>query len=120
MCTTVIVGKAVSKTGRVIVGHNEDSGGRVFHQQFFVPGGKHAAGEVLVAEPGRAEVPPPPAAEQRACAGQVLRLDGIVDKLPLLIWGAAVYRQPSNCTPLLHSSAAHNTARDADILSVHC
>lgn len=57
MCTTIIVGKAVSKTGRVIVGHNEDSGGRVFHQQFYVPGGKHAAGEVLVAEPGRAEVP---------------------------------------------------------------
>ena len=57
MCTTVIVGKAVSKTGRVIVGHNEDSGGRVLHQQFYVPGGKHAAGEMLVAEPGRAQVP---------------------------------------------------------------
>ena len=57
MCTTIIVGKAVSKTGRVIVGHSEDSGGRVFHQQFYVPGGKHAAGEVLVAEPGHAEVP---------------------------------------------------------------
>ncbi len=57
MCTTVIVGKAVSKTGRVIVGHTEDAGGRVMHQQFFVPGGTHAAGSVLVAEPGRAQVP---------------------------------------------------------------
>ena len=33
MCTPVIVGKAVSKTGRVIVGHNEDSGGRVVPHQ---------------------------------------------------------------------------------------
>ena len=57
MCTTVIVGKAVSKTGRVIVGHNEDAGGRVFHQQFYVPGGKHADSDLLVAEPGRAKVP---------------------------------------------------------------
>ena len=57
MCTTVIVGKAVSKTGRVIVGHTEDAGGRVMHQQFFVPGGAQAAGSVLVAEPGRAQVP---------------------------------------------------------------
>ena len=51
MCTTIIVGKAVSKTGRVIVGHSEDSGGRVFHQQFYVPGGKHAAGAVHLFQP---------------------------------------------------------------------
>ena len=57
MCTTVIVGKAVSKTGRVILGHNEDAGGRVMHQQFYCPGGKHVAGEMLTAEPGRASVP---------------------------------------------------------------
>lgn len=57
MCTTVIVGKAVSKTGRVILGHNEDAGGRVMHQQFYCPGGKHAAGEMLTAEHGRAQVP---------------------------------------------------------------
>ena len=28
MCTTVIVGRLASTTGRVILGHNEDSGGR--------------------------------------------------------------------------------------------
>ncbi|MBE5692056.1 MAG: hypothetical protein EGQ34_04045, partial [Sutterella sp.] len=41
MCTTVIVGKRASTTGRVILGHNEDSGGRVMHQQFWCPGAKH-------------------------------------------------------------------------------
>ena len=75
MCTTVIVGKAVSKTGRVIVGHNEDAGGRVFHQQFYVPGGKHADSDLLVAEPGRAQVPQ--AAETLATYwSNMLQIDG--------------------------------------------
>ncbi len=43
MCTTVIVGRLASTTGRVILGHNEDSGGRCMHQQFWVPGGSHSA-----------------------------------------------------------------------------
>ena len=60
MCTTVIVGKNVSQTGRVIVGHNEDAGGRVMHQQFFVPAADHVAGEVLTAEHHRAQVPEAP------------------------------------------------------------
>lgn len=57
MCTTVIVGKKASTTGRVILGHNEDSGNRVMHQQFWCPGGKHAPGEVMEGEPGRAKIP---------------------------------------------------------------
>ena len=60
MCTTIIVGKYASKTGRVIVGHNEDAGGRSLHQQFFCPGGKHAPGEVVSGEPGMAKVPQVP------------------------------------------------------------
>ena len=48
MCTTVIVGRLASTTGRVILGHNEDSGGRCMHQQFWVPGGSHSAGESVV------------------------------------------------------------------------
>lgn len=60
MCTTVIVGKRCSATGRVIVGHNEDAGGRTLHQQFFCPGGHHAPGEFVEAEPGRARVPQAP------------------------------------------------------------
>ena len=60
MCTTVIVGKRASATGRVILGHNEDSGGRVMHQQFWCPGGRHAPGELVEGEPGRARVPQAP------------------------------------------------------------
>ncbi len=60
MCTTVIVGKRASTTGRVILGHNEDSGGRVMHQQFWCPGAKHAPGEFVEGEPGRARVPQAP------------------------------------------------------------
>lgn len=56
MCTTVIVGRLASTTGRVILGHNEDSGGRCMHQQFWVPGGSHSAGEFVEGEPGRARV----------------------------------------------------------------
>lgn len=60
MCTTVIVGRLASTTGRVILGHNEDSGGRCMHQQFWVPGGSHSAGEFVEGEPGRARVPQAP------------------------------------------------------------
>jgi dipeptidase len=57
-CTTLIVGKNVSETGRVMVGHTEDADGRVLHQEFFYPAQKHEAGaDPLVAEPGRAVVP---------------------------------------------------------------
>lgn len=57
-CTTLIVGKNVSETGRVMVGHTEDAGGRVLHQEFFYPAQKHAEGaDPLVAEPGRAVIP---------------------------------------------------------------
>ena len=30
-CSTLIVGKAVSATGNIIVAHNEDNGGRLFN-----------------------------------------------------------------------------------------
>ncbi|MDO5532690.1 C69 family dipeptidase [Sutterella sp.] len=60
MCTSLIVGKAASTTGRVLLGHNEDSGGRVMHQEFWCPGGPHAAGEKLEAEAGRACIPQVP------------------------------------------------------------
>ena len=43
-CTTLIVGKNVSETGRVMVGHTEDAGGRVLHQEFFYPGSLSAVG----------------------------------------------------------------------------
>lgn len=34
-CSTIIVGKDVSKTGNIIVGHNEDNGGRILTAQYW-------------------------------------------------------------------------------------
>lgn len=30
-CSTLVIGKAVSETGNIIVAHNEDNGGRLFN-----------------------------------------------------------------------------------------
>ena len=46
-CSTIIVGKDVSKTGTVIIGHNEDNGGRIIAQQHWVPAQTHKAGEMI-------------------------------------------------------------------------
>lgn len=56
-CSTVIVGKDASATGQVIVGHNEDNGGRVFNPQYYVPPAKHKAGEMIKYEPTAAMKP---------------------------------------------------------------
>lgn len=56
-CSTVIVGKDASATGQVIVGHNEDNGGRVFNPQYYVPPAKHKAGEMIKYEPTAAMIP---------------------------------------------------------------
>ena len=55
-CTTVVVGRKCSATGRVIVGHNEDSFGSTV-RAFRVPPRTHGAGATLPAEPGRAAIP---------------------------------------------------------------
>ena len=56
-CSTVIVGKDASATGQVIVGHNEDNGGRVFNPQYYVPPAKHKAGTMITFEPTAAKIP---------------------------------------------------------------
>ncbi len=56
-CTTVVIGKSVSSTGHVIVGHNEDDSGRVVNRHGYVPAAVHAEGETLPAEPGCAAIP---------------------------------------------------------------
>ena len=33
-CSTVIVGKDVSATGHILIGHNEDNGGRILTSQY--------------------------------------------------------------------------------------
>lgn len=56
-CSTVIIGKNVSKTGTVIVGHNEDNGGRILTAQYYVPAATHKAGEMIRFEPKAAAIP---------------------------------------------------------------
>lgn len=56
-CSTVIVGKDVSATGNILIGHNEDNGGRILTQQHWVPAATHAKGEMLKFEPAAAMIP---------------------------------------------------------------
>ena len=56
-CTTMIVGKDVSKTGNIIVGHNEDNGGRILTAQYWVPAATHKKGEMIKFEEAAAEIP---------------------------------------------------------------
>lgn len=58
-CTTVLVGKGVSETGEVLVGHNEDSGGRYVMRTHIVPAVRHATQETIRFEPKAAELPLP-------------------------------------------------------------
>lgn len=55
-CSTIIVGKDASKTGHVIVGHNEDDLDVVV-LPYVVPRMKHQPGEMLYFEEGRAMIP---------------------------------------------------------------
>ena len=56
-CSTVIVGKAASATGNILIGHNEDNGGRIFNPQYYVPPATHKAGEMITFEPAAAQIP---------------------------------------------------------------
>ena len=56
-CSTVIVGKDVSQTGTIIVGHNEDNGGRILTAQYWVPAADHKKGETIKFEPAASEIP---------------------------------------------------------------
>ncbi len=56
-CSTVIVGKDASATGDILIGHNEDNGGRIFNPQYYVPPAKHKAGTMITYEPTAAKIP---------------------------------------------------------------
>ena len=58
-CTTVLVGRRASESGMVLVGHNEDSGGRHVMNTFITPARCHRPGETVRFEPGCAELPLP-------------------------------------------------------------
>ena len=56
-CSTVIVGKDVSATGNILVGHNEDNGGRILTAQYWVPAATHKKGEMIKFEEAAASIP---------------------------------------------------------------
>jgi dipeptidase len=56
-CSTIVVGKKASPTGRVLLGHNEDNEGRLVVVRYLVPRQKYPAGRSLAFEDGRARIP---------------------------------------------------------------
>ena len=55
-CSTVIIGKAASKTGRVLVGHNEDDTDSIVYLHL-VPRISHKEGETITFPDGKAVIP---------------------------------------------------------------
>ena len=56
-CFTVIVGKKVSSTGEILVGHNEDNEMRIITSQYWVDPAMHEDGELIEFEPAAAKIP---------------------------------------------------------------
>jgi dipeptidase len=56
-CSTVVVGKKVSLTGEVLLGHNEDNEGRLVVACYRMPRSKHTPGEMIALEEGKAKIP---------------------------------------------------------------
>ena len=56
-CFTIIVGKDVSETGNIIVGHNEDNHRRISMSQYSIPRMKHEPGSVIAMEKSTAKIP---------------------------------------------------------------
>jgi len=59
-CTSVVVGRNASSTGRVVVGHNEDDPGRLIVRHALVPSRRWDDGDVITAEERSARIPQPP------------------------------------------------------------
>lgn len=57
MCMTFVVGKNVSKTGRVLIGHNEDDSGHTIVRHGYVPPKDWPDGATIPAEDGCACIP---------------------------------------------------------------
>jgi hypothetical protein len=57
MCMTFVIGKNASRTGRVIIGHNEDDAGHTVVRHGYVPAKDWPEGALVPAEEGRARIP---------------------------------------------------------------
>ena len=95
-CSTVVVGKKVSATGCVILGHNEDDGNAV-GQVFYVPWKKHLPGETLRFGDGSAVIPQ--AEETAAYYWSEMRAPGGLSYSDSFVneWGVAVVS--NSCVP---------------------
>ena len=104
-CSTIIVGKNASKTGKVIVGHNEDDL-EVVVLPYMVPRMKHQAGEMIYLEEGRAMIPQVEEtyayywSEMRASTWKVSFSDSFVNE-----WGVAVVSD--SCNPAKEPSVVY-------------
>jgi dipeptidase len=56
-CSSIIVGKNASKTGEVLLGHNEDNGGRLVMPQYIMPRRQHEPGTMIRCEDFAALIP---------------------------------------------------------------
>ncbi len=56
-CMTIVAGKKASKTGRVLLAHNEDDYTHAAVHHYYVPAIDHRKGEYLPAEAGRVRIP---------------------------------------------------------------
>lgn len=57
MCMTFVVGRQVSATGRVLIGHNEDDEGHTVVRHGYVPAADWPEGTLIPAEEGLARIP---------------------------------------------------------------
>jgi dipeptidase len=97
-CSTIIIGKDASVTGKVLLGHNEDDTNCVVATHL-VPRIKHAEGETIVFDDGSAAIPQVEETysyywSEVRCEGGISFADGFINE-----WGLAVVSnaaRPSN------------------------
>lgn len=97
-CTTVLVGRDASETGEVLVGHNEDSGGRYVMRTHLVPELTRKPGRVRF-EPGMAELPLPEARARLLWSeARPFLADGGASFCDFFVNGHGVVLCSDNCT----------------------
>ncbi len=109
-CSTVIIGKNASITGKVIMGHNEDDE-KCIVQTHLVPRIKHEEGEVIYFADGKAVIPQ--VSETYAYYWSEVRTVGGISFADCFVneWGVAV--ATNSCRPSKDSTGSHTDNPDA-------
>ncbi len=106
-CSSIIIGKNASTTGKVILAHNEDDH-HVVMQQFIVPRMKHTQGEMLIFDDGKAVIPQVSEtygyywSEMRSSTQLVSFADSFINE-----WGVAVVSDSCNPSKVSDSDPQH-------------